>query len=110
MKENTLLYLTFKEEIQQDNVGTETWATRLRKTLQKNGQLNKMINIPKTLPGKINKDDYKCKHKFLKKRAKDNFIYEYLAPQSYSDINGHTSCLFLSLTETAKSTLTLKFL
>ena len=110
MKENTLLYLTFKEEIQQDNVGTETWATRLRKTLQKNGQLNKMINIPKTLSGKINKDDYKCKHKFFKKSAKDNFIYEYLAPQSYSDINGHTSCLFLSLTETAKSTLTLKFL
>ena len=65
LKENALLYLKLKEEIQQDNVGTETWVARLRETLPKNGQLNSMNNILKTLPGDINKDNYKCQHKFF---------------------------------------------
>lgn len=73
MKENALLYLEFKEEIQQNNIGTETWVAGLRETLLKNGQLNSMNNILKALPGEINKDDYKCQHKFFKRRAKSFF-------------------------------------
>ena len=53
-----------------------------------------MINQMKTLPGEINKDDYKCQNKFFQERVKVSFIHEYLAPQSYSDINSHTSCFF----------------
>ena len=53
-------------------MGMGYWVTRA--TLQKNSQVYVMINILKTLSAEINKGDYKCKHKFFKKRATDTRV------------------------------------
>ena len=50
------------------------------------------MNILKKFSGEINKDDYKCKYKFFRKRATNSFIHQYLTLQSYADIISHNSC------------------
>ena len=45
-----------QEEIQQENMGIETWLTWSRETLEKNIQVNLLINIVKTLLEEKNKN------------------------------------------------------
>ena len=63
---------------------------REKETLRKNGQLNSMIDILKTLYRELN--DYRRKHKFFKKYPTDYLICEYLTPKSHT--NSQTSHLF----------------
>ena len=72
-EENTYLRKAINEEIKITNLG---WIANLKYILDSYGLSNLMINIFKVVEGAISKKDYKNKHNFFQKRAKDCFIQE----------------------------------
>ena len=78
VKEDSYLRKAFNEELANKESG---WVTKMRHLLDSYGMSNLILNIFKVLNGEIDKKEYKNKHKFFQKRAKDcsiqTFLYTY---------------------------------
>ena len=68
VKEDCYLRKAFNEELSNKESG---WVTKMRHLLDSYGMSNLILNIFKVLNGEIDKKEYKNKHKFFQKRAKD---------------------------------------
>ena len=68
VKEDCCLRKAFNEELSNKESG---WVTKMRHLLDSYGMSNLILNIFKVLNGEIDKKEYKNKHKFFQKRAKD---------------------------------------
>ena len=68
VKEDSYLRKAFNEELANKESG---WVTKMRHLLDSHGMSNLILNIFKVLNGEIDKKEYKIKHKFFQKRAKD---------------------------------------
>ena len=71
LEENSYLRKVINEEIKITNSG---WIDNLKYILDSYGLSKLMTNIFKVVEGDIRKKDYKNKHNFFQKRAKDCFI------------------------------------
>ena len=78
VKEDCYLRKAFNEELANKESG---WVRKMRQLLDSYGMSNLILNIFKVLNGEIDKKEYKNKHKFFQKRAKDcsiqTFLYTY---------------------------------
>ena len=78
VKEDGYLRKAFNEELANKESG---WVRKMRQLLDSYGMSNLILNIFKVLNGEIDKKEYKNKHKFFQKRAKDcsiqTFLYTY---------------------------------
>ena len=68
VKEDSYLRKAFNEELANKESG---WVRKMRQLLDAYGMSNLILNIFKVLNGEIDKKEYKIKHKFFQKRAKD---------------------------------------
>ena len=68
VKEDSYLLKAFNEELANKESG---WVRKMRQLLDSYGMSNLILNIFKVLNGEIDKKEYKNKHKFFQKRAKD---------------------------------------
>ena len=68
VKEDSYLRKSFNEELANKESG---WVRKMRQLLDSYGMSNLILNIFKVLNGEIDKKEYKIKHKFFQKRAKD---------------------------------------
>ena len=68
MKEDCYLRKAFKEELANKESG---WVAKMRHLLDSYSMSNLILNIFKVLNGEIDKKEYKNKHRFFQKRAKD---------------------------------------
>ena len=67
-KEDCYLRKAFNEELVNKESG---WVTKMRHLLDSHGMSNLILNIFKVLNGEIDKKEYKNKHTFFQKTAKD---------------------------------------
>ena len=78
MKEDCYFRKVFNEEV--TNKESDS-VKKMRHLLDSYGMSNLILNIFKVLNGEIDKKEYKNKHKFFQKRAKDcsiqTFLYTY---------------------------------
>ena len=82
--EKTYLRKAINEEIKIAN----SWLiANLKYILDSYWLSNLMINIFKVAEGDISKKDYKSKHNFFQKRAKDCFLQENVFPYSFEKMN-----------------------
>ena len=84
VKEDCYLRKAFNEELANKESG---WVTKARHLLDSYGMSNLILNIFKVLNGEIDKKEYKNKHKFFQKRAKDCSIQTLL--YSYKNENNN---------------------
>ena len=68
VKEDCYLRKAFKEELANKESG---WVAKMRHLLDSYSMSNLILNIFKVLNGEIDKKEYKNKHRFFQKRAKD---------------------------------------
>ena len=68
VKEDCYLRKAFNEELANKE---SDWVTKMRRLLGSYGISNLILNIFKVLNGEIDKKEYKSKHQFFQKRAKD---------------------------------------
>ena len=68
VKEDCYLRKAFKEELANKESG---WVAKMRHLLDSYSMSNLILNIFKMLNGEIDKKEYKNKHRFFQKRAKD---------------------------------------
>ena len=68
VKEDCYLRGAFNEELANKE---PCWVTKMRHLLDSYGMSNLILNIFKAWNGEIDKKEYKNKHKFFQKRAKD---------------------------------------
>ena len=71
VKEDCYLRKAFNEELANKESG---WVTKMRHLMYSYGMSNLILNIFKALNDEIDKKEYKNKHKFFQKRAKDSSI------------------------------------
>ena len=71
VKEDCRLCKAFNEELANKESG---WVIKMRHLLDSYGISNLILNISKVLNDEIDKKEYKNKHKFFQKRAKDGCI------------------------------------
>ena len=78
VKEDCYLPKAFNEELANKESG---WVTKIRHLLDSYGMSNPILIIFKVLNGEVDKREYKNKHKFFQKRAKDcsiqTLLYNY---------------------------------
>ena len=84
VKEDCYLRKGFHEELTNNESGC---VTKMRHLLYSYGMPNLILNIFKVLNGEIDKKEYKNKHKFFQKRAKDCSIQTLL--YSYKNENNN---------------------